>query len=278
MKKYLALLLIAATVATAITSCKKDDHGDPPVLPTSKSMDIDFENFESSAKGGQEISIPKGVSTDNWGFAAGVAIVWKTIIYSTFAVPVKAFALAVNSNPSYINDNTWEWNYDATITIDNASVTYKARLTGEKTDSNVIWKMYISKEGTAPFSEFVWFEGTSSLDGTSGQWILNESYQNQVPVLQIDWTSSNGKVNMVKHTYVRAGSTFKESYIEYGLTSETLNAYYKIHYYNSTNMTFFDLDVKWSTTGKNGQVYCPLHFGNTDWYCWDSNYINVSCN
>ena len=56
-----------------------------------------------------------------------------------------------------------------------AGSTYTARLTGQIRTSDVAWKMYITKEGTGGFPEFVWFEGTSKLDGTGGQWILNQS-------------------------------------------------------------------------------------------------------
>ena len=82
-------------------------------------------------------------------------------------------------------------------------LTYKARLTGQIRTSDVYWKMYIAKEGTGGFTEFVWFEGTSKLDGTGGQWIFNESSTDKpAGSLQIDWTKT-GNINrhMIKYTY-----------------------------------------------------------------------------
>ena len=276
MKKTLFLLTVVISFAILFAGCKKD-KGNPPVLPPAESMLIDFSNFESDKKSDITESIPKGSQISNWEFAAGVAVIWKTIVYTTLAVPVKSFQLAMTKTPVYIDDKTWEWKYDATITIDQLSVTYKARLTGQIRSSDVLWKMYISKEGTNPFSEFLWFEGTSKLDGTGGQWVLKQGPQNQVPLLQIDWTKTGESVGMVKYTYIKTGDSLKDSYIEFGLKTGSLNAYYKIEYYHPVYQDVFEVDVEWSTSGHNGRVKCEKFFGNTDWYCWDSNYINISC-
>lgn len=271
MKKFLAITLIFAFAGLFFHSCKKD-KGDPPALPPAESMFIDFSNFETGKK--SEVSVPKGTETSSWEFAAGVAFFWNTVIYTTLAVPVKAFELATSNTPSYVEDKTWQWSYNATV----LNVTYKARLTGQIRTSDVQWKMYIAREGTGGFSEFIWFEGTSDLDGTGGQWTLNQSSQSPVPILRIDWTKTGEAVGMIKCTYVKTGDAFKDSFIEYGLKSNApLNAYYTIHIYNSTFQQFYDLDVEWSPSVHNGRVRCPAHFGNSDWYCWDSNYLNVDC-
>jgi hypothetical protein len=272
MKKLLILTLIFILAGVILHSCKKD-NGDPPVLPPAGSMIIDFDNFESAKKGLAFISIPKGTLNSNWDFAADAAIIWKTIIYSNLIIPVTSFQMAVNQAPVYADNKTWEWSYDASV----LNVTYKARLTGQITSSEVLWKMYITKEGTGGYTDFLWFKGTSEIDGTGGQWILNQSPQNPEAVLQIDWTKVGEAVGMVKYTYIKAGDAFKDSYIQYGLTTQALNAYYTIHYYNSSYQQFYDLNVEWSTTLHNGRVKCAGHFGTSDWYCWDGNFLNVTC-
>ena len=276
MKRHFALVLIIVYSVTFLTGCKKD-KGDPPVLPPAESMIIDFGNFESGKKSDASLLIPKGTQNSNWEFAAGVAMIWKAIIFTTLAVPVKSFQLAAGSNPVYLDDKTWQWSYNATIVINQVSVTYKARLTGQIRTNDVFWKMYISKEGTGSFAEFAWFEGTSKLDGTGGQWKLNQGPQNQVAILQIDWTKTSTSVGMVKYTYIKTGDPFKDSYIEYGLTTNALNAYYTIHYYNPSYQQFYDLNVEWNTSTYNGRVKSLGYFDNSDWYCWDGNYINIIC-
>ncbi len=273
MKKYFAFIFLAIYSLTMITGCRKD-KGEPPVLPPAETMTIDFSNFESGKKGDAYLSVPKGTLTSNWEFAAGVALVWKTIIYTTLAVPVTSFQMVISQTPAYVENKTWQWTASATV----LNVTYKARLTGQIGETNVLWKMYITKEGAGGFNDFLWFEGTSDFDGKGGKWILYLSPASPVQVLQIDWEMTGEKIGMIKYTYIKSGDVFKDSFIEYGLTTNTLNAYYTIHYYDNTFQQFFDLNVEWSTSQHNGRVKSEDHFGTTDWYCWDGNLLNVTCN
>jgi len=272
MKKSLLVTIAFVLSAFLIHSCNKD-NGNPPILPPAASLTIDFDNFESGKKGDIPVSVPKGTQVSNWEFAADAAIIWKTIIYPPLAIPVAAFQLAINNTPVYIENKTWQWSYDAPF----LGTTYKAKLTGQISGSNVLWKMYITKDGTGGYSDFLWFKGTSKVDATSGQWIFSHSPQNPVEILQADWTKSGENVGMVKYAFIKTGDPFKDSYIEYGLKTGTLNAYYTIHYYNSLYQQFYDLNVEWSTSLHNGRVKCPGHFGTSDWYCWDSNFLNVTC-
>jgi len=272
MKRYFALLIVSALSLTQFSGCKKD-KGDPPVLPPSGSMAIDFDNFNQPGKGEYLVSLPKYSPNSNWVLASGAAMIWNVIIYSTLAVPVYAFQLTVNETPVYIDDNTWQWSASATV----MNETYSARLTGQVAASNIVWKMYISKAGSGGYSDFLWFEGTSKPDGSEGQWTLYESQSNPVEITKIDWTAEGGEATSVKYTFTKSGNLFAGSNIEYGTTQNSLNAYYSMYYYNASTEEFFEMDVEWSTTGKNGRISCPNYFGDSDWYCWDSNYINVDC-
>jgi hypothetical protein len=269
MKKFFSLTLIFVLSTGFFTGCKKD-KGNPPVLPPPESMTIDFSNFVSAKKSGEQVSGFKGTENSNWEYAATVASVWSVIINLNLAVPVAAFKLAVNQVPVYISAKNWQWSYNVTF----LASTYKARLTGLIRTSDVQWKMYITKDGTGGFSEFLWFEGTSKLDGTGGQWILYESAVTPDALLQIDWTKTGTTVGNIKYTYVKNNS-FKNSYIEYGLTTNDLNAYYTIHYYNGVK--FSDVNVEWNSTTHNGHVKSVDYLGDSNWYCWDANKINIIC-
>jgi len=269
MKKLLSLSLLLILFSGFFSGCKKD-KGDPPALPPQESMTIDFSNFDTQTKSADLFQGQKGTENSNYDFAAAVAVIWKVIINTTLAVPVASFSLAINQTPVYLSKNNWQWSYSVTV----AGVTYKARLTGTIMTGNVAWKMFITKEGTGGFTDFLWFEGTSKLDGTGGQWILNQSSVVPTAILQIDWTKSGTSMGTVKYTYIK-NDTFKTSYIEYGLTTAALNAYYTIHYYNQVK--FSDVNVEWNTTTHNGRVKCPEYLGTSDWYCWDANKINIVC-
>jgi hypothetical protein len=269
MKKIFSALFIIILSTSYFTGCKKD-KGEPPTLPPQESMVIDFSNFASTTKSGELIPAQKGTETSNWQYAATVAGVWRLIINTTLAVPVAAFTAAVNQTPVFVSTKLWQWSYTVTY----ANNTYKARLTGQIGSSDVQWKMYITGQGANAFAEVLWFEGTSKLDGTQGQWILNQDALSPVAFLQIDWTKTASSVGYVKYTYIKS-DTFLNSFIEYGLTSNVLNAYYTIHYFNGVK--FSDVNIEWNTTTHNGHVKSVDYLGDSNWYCWDANKVNTVC-
>jgi hypothetical protein len=264
MKKLLSLSLL---LLICFAACKKDP-GDPPLLPPAESMKIDFSNFSNSkSAGNQEI---KGAENTHWGYAALTAGAWNLMLGTTLIVPVWSFSVTVNENPVYTDNKTWEWNHSATL----AGVKYTSRLTGQIRENDVQWKMYISREGG--FTEFLWFEGTSAFNAGSGQWILYQSPEAPVTLLQIDWEKTGQNVGKIKYTYVKDNDSFKGSYIEYRLTTATpYNAFYTIHYWDETK--FSDVLVEWNTTGHNGRIKGLGYFGDELWHCWDGNLINTVC-
>ena len=274
MKRILSLLIISALILNIPVSCKKD-KGDPPDVPSVESMEIDFENFEPKppTKGDQDTPFYKGAQDSNWELASNAAMLWKAIINTTLAVPVYSFRQVAGKSPVYIDDNTWQWSADATI----LNTTYSARLTGQVGASAIEWKMYISKTGTGSYTDFLWFTGTSAKDGKSGEWVLFESKENPVEILRIDWTKPGEKIGEIIYTFTKNGNPLKDSFIRYGLTTNTLNAFYEISYYNSVYQQVFELDVEWNTSVGNGRVRCPAIFENDDWYCWDEAHINSEC-
>lgn len=281
MKKSISLLAVAVLISLTVVSCKKD-KGKPPVLPPYESMAIDFTDFESGKKSLDLLSSAKDVPDpdENYTFSASVAGLWNSILAVNLVVPVTAFKLAVNNTPVWIADKTWQWSYSVTGVVG----TFKARLVGKILATNIKWEMYIKREGTGAFDEFMWFEGTTALDGTSGQWTLNYDNTRQVPYLQIDWTKTGTSIGTVKYTYIReqtdAGGAdpFKNSYIQYGLTTATLNGYYTVHVYEPLVIQdFVDIFIEWSTAAGNGRVKALYKFGDNNWHCWDTDKNNITC-
>lgn len=266
MRKLLSVTLILILFSTFFGGCKKD-KGNPPLLPPAESMKIDFSNFDTQKKSAKAFSDLKGTENSNWEFAAVAAGTWNVIIGTTLFVPVRAFQLAIDQTPGYVSDKNWQWSYNANV----AGTVYKARLTGQIRTSDVEWKMYITKEGA--FTDFLWFEGTSKLDGTGGQWTLYESNASPTALIQIDWTKSGTSIGKITYTYVKDNS-FKTSYIEYGLVAnpvKNLDAYYKIHYFN---VKFIDVDIEWSRSEHKGRVKSIDYLGDSEWHYWDANKVN----
>jgi hypothetical protein len=247
----------------------------PPSVPSVETMKIDFSEFVNNKKS------VTAIENTNWTNASTIAGIWNNILAINLAVPVVSFNLAVSKTPVSIEANKWQWSYD----VSSVGATYKARLTGEIRATDVKWEMYVAREGAGAFAEFKWFEGTSALDGKSGQWIINHSQLFQEPLLQIDWVITDSKVGNIKYTYIRdlkdnrTADTFKGSNIEYGLTTATLNAFYNVHVnLSGTPNDFKDVFIEWSTSAHNGHIKALYYYGDSNWRCWDGNGNDVTCN
>jgi len=251
----------------------------PPALPPVETMSIDFSNFVSPGKSARNGNIAVA-DKSNWALASTIAGTWNFILAATLVVPVASFGVAVNKTPVYLDDRKWEWSYDFNV----IGATYKARLTGQIRTTDIKWEMYISREGVGAFAEILWYEGTSNLDGKSGQWVLNHSQAFPEPMLQIDWEIDGTAIGAIKYTYIRdkkddrSSDPFKNSFIEYGLTSNTLNAFYDVHHNSGTPNVYNDIFIEWSTTGHNGHIKASYYFQDDLWHCWNEVGDNVTCN
>ena len=283
MKKLSTLTLILIFTIAFFTGCKKN-IGDPPVLPPIETMKIDFSNFTSGNKSAEITEIEsalKGVESGNYQYASAVAGFWNLLLTLNLAIPVTSFSESFNHTPTYIDNKTWQWAYS----VNALAGTYKARLTGQIRASDIKWEMHLTKEGIGAFSEFLWFEGTSALNGNSGQWILYHSATFPEQMLQIDWTIENEIVGNIKYTYVRVKKddrtidTSNGSYIVYGLQNSSLNAFYNVHIYESfLAHSFVDVFIEWSTANNNGHVKAFYKYTDNNWHCWNSNGNDIVCN
>jgi hypothetical protein len=282
MNKLFSYLSALTLIVGLIWGCEKTKDN-APALPPAETMSIDFSNFTLPTKSGMTFGETKGITaTDksNWTLASSIAGVWNTILAINLVIPVASFKVAVNQTPVYLDNKKWEWSYNFNV----VGATYKARLTGEVRVTDIKWEMYISREGAEAFAEILWYEGTSNLDGKSGQWILNHSQTFPEPMLQIDWKIEGSAVGNIKYTYIRDkkndGTTdlFKNSHIEYGLTTNALNAFYNVHQNSGVANVFNDVFIEWSTTGHNGHIKANYVYQNDLWHCWNETGDNVTCN
>jgi hypothetical protein len=280
MKKLTSISLVITLITGLFWGCEKEEK--PPVMPPAGTMSIDFSSFVTSKKSAISEGAINGITLgekSNWTLAATTAGVWNIILAANLVIPVASFQNAIDKTPVH-PDNKWEWSYNFNV----VGATYKARLTGEVISNSVKWEMYISKEGIGAFAELLWYEGTSKLDGKSGQWILNHSQQFPEPMLQIDWEVMGSDIGKIKYTYIRdkkddrTADLFKGSYIEYGLTTNTLNAFYNIHQNSGVANVYNDIFIEWSTIAHNGHIKANNYFQDNLWHCWNEVGDNVTCN
>jgi hypothetical protein len=282
MKKVSSFVLLVVLLSGIFWGCEKKKD-EPPSLPPVATMKIDFSNFNAVTKSAiseREVNGVLAGNISNWGLASSIASVWNLILAVNLVVPVASFDVAVNHTPVYLDNKKWQWSYEFNV----IGATYKARLTGEIRTSDIKWEMYISKDGAGAFSELLWYEGTSNLDGKSCQLVLNYNQAFPEPFLQIDWTVSGTGIGDIKYTYIRdkkddrTTDLFKNSFIQYGLTTNSLNAFYNVHQNSGTADVFNDVFIEWNTTSHNGHIKANYYFQDDLWHCWNEIGSNVTCN
>jgi len=277
MKKIIKSLLVMAVLTLIFTACEKtEDIEKAPDLPPYESMKLDFGDMASTEKFAFENN-----SAINFT-AAGLTVgAWNVMLTLTLAVPVGAFYHSFSNEPTYLGDQKWQWAYN----VDVFGGKYNARLTGSIRTNDIKWEMYIAREGIGAHEEFLWFEGTSNLDGNSGQWIIYHGYDVQEATLQIDWQKTGDNIGSITYTYVRESDNgsndqlAKNSYLAYGLQDATLDAFYNVHYVSRENLIngFNDVNIEWSTTTYNGKIKAEHYYQDNDWHCWDSNGYDTIC-
>jgi hypothetical protein len=281
--KVTGLMFILVTLFMG--SCEKSNDNSEqatvPELPPFESMAIDFGAFEENGTSGKASTLvyDNKAPNGNWVFSRVVVGFWSSALYTTLAVPVASFQAAFSKSPEKIADDTWQWTYS----VDGFTSEYTARLTGQLTSDAVVWNMYITKIGIEGFDEFLWFSGSSALDGNSGFWILNQGPDRPDPILRIDWERSGDEIGNIRYTWVRESDDqqnadpFRNSYLEYGLQEGNFDAYFNAYVYDTNLMEFTEVTIEWNRSTFEGRVMAFAYFEDEVWHCWDSNGDDVAC-
>jgi hypothetical protein len=269
-KARITAIVVCLLVAGVMQQGCKKDHGDKPSLPPSSGFVMNFSDIDSTKV---PSSFFKTTGTDsagdytNYVYSAGNVFVWNVIISVGLAVPVASFLNSFHYEAEWDNQaDAWLWNYDYAV----AGTTYSAELQAKVTGDQVHWEMYVSKQ--AGFQNFLWYSGDSKLDNTQGTWTLYDNPTSNKELLGIVWHNS-GTAD-ITYTNIIPGGAENGGYISYGTTSDaTYNAFYDIFNKGKNNHT----NIEWNKTYMNGRVKDSLHFGDTNWHCWDVDYSNTTC-
>jgi hypothetical protein len=242
-------------------------EGDPPELPPQNSLLIDFGDFAGQPLGMAQAEADQMAGL-NWGRAAIVVGVWNIALTVTLATPVAAFLASFSQQPEG-TEGAWVWSYNFMA----LGVQHTARLEARPVSAGIEWRMYISKYGE--FTDFLWYSGESNLQGTSGTWLLNLNPSDPTPFIDIEWSQAASRETFeTRYTNVIPGAAENGGYIHYGVTGDTpFDAFYDIYGAVNDNLT----EIEWNRTTKEGRTRDPLHFGDSDWRCWDTLLNDAAC-
>jgi len=274
--KNLSLIVVLMLALATFQSCEKDDatdEGVAPELPPVESFIMPFDGFEDADTTGLVVSDDKsGVSYYNWFYSATNLVVWNTVLTLNLAIPVAAFGEAFNHEAEYLGDGIWSWKY----TSDFNGQTYESELTAQFINSEEIqWDMYIAQVGG--FSKVNWFTGITHVDGKSATWTLNYDPYNPKAFVQIDFEENvaNG-VGFIRYTNIIPNHKDNGDYLEYReIVNPTVefDRAYDIFRNSTDNL----LEIQWNEANGNGRVKNNAEFGDDEWHCWDTEFLNTEC-
>lgn len=257
------------------TSCEKDDTPVAPELPPMESLAMDFSDFDDPNYAGAaaksiETSAGSMPSYQNYGHAFLNVAFWNTLSSLTIAVPVATYAAALQADPVYLGDNTWEWEFSLDVGME----TYTARMVAQRL-SNEEFKseMFVSKSGMSGFEDFKWVEGVVRYDRTHATWTLYESPSSPAELLTIEWNKDwEAETSDITYTIIKEGSEENGSFIKFEiLDADDFNARYSVT--TSTN----ELVIEWNRETKAGHIKDAEKFGDEMWHCWDELLQDIEC-
>ena len=261
----LSLLLAGLILFNACNEDGEMDGGDPPVMPPASSMSPDFNYFDEGGDESGRVDV-----VNSWVYAATNVTVYSAILGSTLIVPVTAYKVALTQDVTFDADlGLWIWAYDVNV---GSAGEFSVKLTAEIHGAEVLWTGSISKAGV--FENFVWFEGTSAINGESGSWTLYESFANPTPWLSAEWEKSDvdGKAN-VTFTVEKEGNSLNSSISYTASATGDFNRSVVIVDTHADNT----ITVDWHSVEKNGRVKSAAHFQDDAFHCWDSQLQDVDC-
>lgn len=286
------ILLILALIMLFFAGCAGGANNSkiskPPQIPPQSTFVMDFSDFtqaKSSFSPNQTPTVllvslrqeidPLATTLNalgdraNWGFAALNVGFWNLVGFLGLAVPVASFVESVKQTPIKQPDNSWVWTYSITV----QNITYTAELHGRYIASGVRWDMYITKQNE--YTDFLWYYGESDLDNTQGYWVLKEKPSKPNDLLRIDWhRNPSDETGDIKYTNIVPGGVENGGYISFTVSKdEPYNHSYTLYNKGENETTY----IEWNNTTKAGRVKDSVHFGDSNWHCWDSNLNNTVC-
>jgi len=274
--KRIIYIFFAVGILFALQSCNKDSNDDnpdnlaAPAIPDTALFTIPTQSF--GVAGGKDTSSTRN-DKSNWIHAGLNVLVWNTVVFVNTAIPIAAFGHAFDYEAEYIGNLTWEWTYEYQSPPDNGSKKYDVSLTGKYINSNdeVAWTMAVNEQGSS--AKFVWYEGIVSVNHTGGSFTVNKDPLNPKPYMKIDFTRKVATNDVtIRFSNVLSGDVGEGDYIEWRTQNgETFDRGYDV--WNKESL----LEIEANDVSKDGRVKHPIHFGDEEWHCWDTDQFNIDC-
>lgn len=273
MNAMLRTTLIGTLAVSALWGCDRNDSTAPdvtdaPPLPPVSSLRFDTSFFENQPRASQD----ERQTAFHWGQAVVHATYVNLLVAEALYTPWLAFGLAIHTVPSPQEDGSYLWVYTWVDEANDHEV--QIRLRGEVVNAHVEWELRVSDDSAEPaMSNFLWFFGESSLDGTDGFWVFNDRnlLAMEMEVARIDWMHVSETDESLVFTNTNPASEDNGDALTYRVDG------------TNASMEFEDADqpavvwlIEWDRLSHVGSIQVPS-YNDGDRACWDENLQDTEC-
>jgi hypothetical protein len=289
-----ALCLVAIIGLMGITACSKDseplfgtgtDSG-APALPAVSTMTMDLSFFgvdgtttaQARAQADGEMLVANAGIKENWINAVIRVLFVQLTLYDILEEPVGAFVAAAHSVPQKQDDGSYLWTF---IFVEDGAE-YSVFLYGKPNVDVVDWRLEVSTNiPEFLLDHFVWFEGQSRIDETSGYWqfykpVLTTSAlavagaaTDGEPVIRMDWENLGGGHERLTVLVNEIGGEDENDRLEFNASPNA----HSIDYHDADVLE--DHNITWYADG-SGNLTVP-DYNNGATACWDIHQDNIAC-
>jgi hypothetical protein len=249
-------ILLAIILLIVSYSCDNEPAENRPELPPVESLMMSFTDF-SAARGDTKAS---GEPNLNFNYAFTSLVFWSGASALTMALPVAAYAYALDQGVEYLGDDLWEWSYS----FQWSGLDYTATLTATRINNEEFSLEMLIALSATPDQAVRWFDAVVRYDHSRANWTIYKD--GSIEVLEVTWTKDFelGDATLL-YTYVEAQVLETDSYIKYEYApQEMYDASFAVSISRGAML------VQWNTTSKEGRVQDEGRFGDAEWMCWDS--------
>lgn len=254
--RLIAVAALGAFVMLTLSSCENEPDDQRMELPPVESMMMDFADFS------EEPAAPKGSAYTYKNFLYSYVNVgfWNVAVTLVSALPVAAYAHALQQTPEYLGDNTWEWSYEFPLN----GLNYLATLTGARLNNEEFSVDMVIAFALSPNAGVKWFDGVVRYDHTKADWTFYKD--GTISVLELGWNKDfETEAADLTYTFTEPENLESGSYIMWEYIPENgYDAAYTISMAGGTS------NIEWNSTSIEGRVLAPVFFGDDLWHCWDS--------
>ncbi len=250
----LTAMLMLMGILFVSCSDSNDVAGDPPVIPTSSTMDIDISDLQVQRK---DVSS----QTDSASFRARFTATVLGGVLQVNRIPAIILEAAKNAEPEYKGDGEWNWSFNL------QQAGGAALLIANTGREEVTWSLYFTF-GQQTAQQFLYFSGTSTYNGKDGVWNIHNIETEDV-VASSNWEITEDLTSLDMNFYENGSNTAHATIsYEFDGTIKTITFFQAEE--NSTVI------VEWNVETKVGFIIAP-GFNNGEKACWDEQFQDIEC-